>query len=90
MSKQLPLCKYCGAKIMWVETASGARMPVDPDLVWSDDCDHGDKLVTLDGRVVVIDQKQEVESVEGYVSHFATCPKADEARKTRRKGDDRD
>lgn len=77
-------CKYCGAGIKWVETNKGKAMPVDPELVSSDDCDNGAFLVTEDGRVIKIDHgNAKYETTDGFVSHFATCPSANEARRPR-------
>ena len=53
-------CKGCGQNIAWVVMESGKRAPLDPDLV-------SFTVVGDDGRGRV---------VRGYVSHFATCPKA--------------
>lgn len=67
-------CKYCGSLIDWMVTASGAKMSVDPDLISSDDCEHGDVLVTEEGQTIKVDHsKQDYESFDGFVSHFATC-----------------
>jgi hypothetical protein len=80
----MPNCRYCGATIKWVETNKGKLMPVDPELISSDDCEHGDFLVTEDGRVLKVDHsRNDYESTDGYVSHFATCPDANTARKPR-------
>ena len=65
------LCKSCGARIWWVVMGgTDARMPVDADPQW---------VVTIesDGKAVTRD---------GYRSHFATCPNADQHRKRGRKG----
>lgn len=81
-------CRSCGAKIKWIKTTAGKNMPCDPELVTADDCDAGIVLVTEEGDVVKITSQtvlsgEGCHSVEGYVSHFATCPNAD---KFRRKG----
>lgn len=76
-------CKYCGAKMEFVETNNGGKMPVDPELVSSSDCEHGDVLVTEDGRVFKVNHnRSDYEETFGYVSHFATCPHADRARQS--------
>ena len=61
-------CRLCGADIEWLEMhPSGKRMPANSP---------GEKrLVRLpdgDGRAVLVD---------AYLPHWATCPKAAEARK---------
>lgn len=50
-------------------------MPVDPELISSDDCEHGDVLVTEEGEVIKVNHsRNDYETYEGYVPHFATCP----------------
>lgn len=62
-------CRSCLATIYWIETASGRRMPVD--------CE-------VDGGHTPSEPRSRV-SVDGTgVSHFATCPNADEHRRARR------
>lgn len=63
-------------------------MPVDPELVDPDDCDEGTLLVLESGRTLRVGKENitgsgfEREPQEpGYVSHFATCLHASEARK---------
>lgn len=68
-------CKYCGAAIEWKVTKAGKKMPVDPELISSDDCEHGDVLVTEEGEVIKVNHsRNDYETYEGYVPHFATCP----------------
>ncbi len=67
-------CRGCAAKVRWVTTASGRKMPVDPDPVRPD----GERLfVWPDGEV----GRTHPGFTSGYVSHFATCPKAGSFRK---------
>lgn len=67
-------CKSCGARITWLKTARGSRIPVDEDPVPT-------------GNVVVVGWMAKVfknpETAEAaypdeprYVSHFVTCPQA--------------
>jgi len=60
-------------------------MPCDPDVVSSEDCEEGDLLVREDGVCVPIKEGYPKESVTGYVSHFATCPNAEQHRKPKTK-----
>jgi hypothetical protein len=77
----MPKCKSCGASILWLVTENGKKMPVNAKPVPYKEKDDGNlTLVTSKGRVVkgVLD----VSSDEvGYISHFATCPQANEWRK---------
>lgn len=67
-------CRSCKAPIVWVLTASGARMPVDA---------KPEKRIVLtpDGRRP--DAAPRAEVVDTYVSHFATCAHAAEHRKAK-------
>lgn len=61
-------CSSCGAKILWVKTAKNDQpMPLDTP---------GDPRIVLDE-----DGKAHV--VRTFISHFATCPNADQHRKKR-------
>jgi hypothetical protein len=61
-------CKSCGAAIVWAQTESGRRMPLDAE---------PERRFVLAGVEPTI-----ARSVPTYVSHFATCPQADEHRRT--------
>lgn len=63
-------CKGCGAKVRWVKTANGNRMPLDVEPVAKN------VMVEFMGAYVL--------AKEAYTSHFATCPKADELRGKKR------
>lgn len=76
----MSVCRNCGAKIDWVETEAGKKMPVDPDRVNLDDCEIGDILVTDLGETIKKTKETKIDA-EGYVSHFSTCPKEDYWRK---------
>lgn len=55
-------CASCNARIVFLETAAGKRMPIDADTVEAQD------TVYEHGR---------------HVSHFSTCPNANQHRKSR-------
>lgn len=77
MSDRLPVtapCSTCGAPVHWGVTASGRRMPLDPGP------DEGGDLVLEDGRFVAFEPLLHGD-VPRYVSHFATCPDAEQHRK---------
>lgn len=78
-------CRGCGAEIRFIKTKSGKAIPVNPSPVYIED-KNGDKIiVTTDGRVsngrleVVTSQNQFL--TRGYISHFATCPFANNYRR---------
>lgn len=79
MSTTLTACRGCGAKIIWVTMKSGKAMPCDPEPLpyWL-----GKKgvyrIVTPNGEVVAASldgPSREADGI-GYISHFATCPRA--------------
>jgi hypothetical protein len=81
-------CRSCDADILWVEWASGRRMPVDAvadnrpvgrggDIVLAHRKD-ADKLLAEKYEPGKHDAKR-----NRYTSHFATCPNADEHRRAR-------
>ena len=79
-------CKACGAEIIWIRLTSSKMHPCDPGY-WRFKEDGGpDRLVTLDGRIVagtivVHPEPKEMVLPKGMISHFATCPFADDLRK---------
>ena len=77
-------CRKCGQEIIWIKTASGKSMPCDPEEVvyWKDSKGKG-RVVTPNGEVVAcrLDGDPQEATGMGYVSHFATCPNAEEFRK---------
>jgi len=88
-----PTCTGCHAIIRWLKTPAGKAMPVDPEKLseWvTDEAPKGTEarrisLVTDDGRMETGYQASVLtpasRNIEGYVPHFATCPKADQFRK---------
>lgn len=76
-------CRYCGADIYWQTMASGKRMPCDAELMAV--YEGGDKVfIREDGRTIRGTAHKEKGGKKiglGRVSHFATCPRAREARR---------
>lgn len=77
-------CRSCGAEIIWVKMQSGKKMPCDPPLLpfwWSPKGEH--TLITQDGETVTGDLDGEPDEVTdvGRISHWATCPHADNHRR---------
>ena len=83
----MPICKSCGAKIKWIDTSAGKKMPVNAEQVkyWQRDGAKG-KAVTLNGEVISCDFTGDISKPTGvgYISHFSTCPNADAHRKGKR------
>lgn len=73
-------CKSCGRFIKWVKTVKGKSMPVDPDRIKYSEAEIGDILIDDSGNTIKKTAFPQP-SVRGYISHFSTCPQADEWRK---------
>ena len=72
-------CRGCGATIIWI-----GKIPCDPDQVgyWQKPKAKG-KVVTPNGEVISCEfsgDQNEATGI-GYISHWATCPKADQFRR---------
>ncbi len=75
-------CRSCRARVLWVVTDGGKRMPVDADPVpdgtlviadrGADDTPH---VTSVAPDALLIDDPPR------YRSHFATCPNADQHRR---------
>lgn len=63
------LCKGCGKKILWGITRQGKQIPLDPK----------PPVYLVKGNPRDGHQPLEIERLRHvYVSHFATCPKAND------------
>lgn len=79
-------CRSCTAEVFWARTASGKLIPIDAEPV-----DGGNVHVVTrraDGtpatiRVATQDELGIHPDKSTYVSHFATCPSANEHRSKR-------
>lgn len=76
-------CRSCRRPLLWLRTGGGKHMPVDPDPVLG-----GNLLAdTRRGTVEVVHEQARIDAEERgeplYVSHFVTCPNADEHRQRR-------
>jgi len=73
-------CRSCGAEIKFIKTTRGKWMPVDPEQIQAKDCELNNVIVKEDGTVITVTPYTSDDTV-GYVSHFATCPNAEEHKK---------
>jgi hypothetical protein len=69
-------CRGCGADIVWTVTEAGKRMPIDP---------KPEKRLVLMRRDGI--ENPIAMARDTYMSHFATCPKAADFRRTEEGGD---
>ncbi len=63
-------CKTCQAEIVWMLTSAGKRVPLDPP-----EKRYVENLTST--------HRGQVEVQDTWLSHFATCPQADQHRKKR-------
>ena len=76
-------CRSCGAAIRWATTVNGKRIPLyeqpvpDGNLVLSDPTpgSYAPTALHVDPDALLLDDPPR------FVSHFATCPHADQHRK---------
>ena len=72
-------CRKCAARIVWAVTERGKSMPVNRDPV-----ENGNLVLEeQDGRPPIARKPDELldRDLPRYVSHFATCPNAEEFRR---------
>lgn len=73
-------CRSCGGEIRWAKTAHGRNMPLDADPA-PDDVHAG--FVLRDGGKLALSVTRDMTPGETlYLSHFATCPNADQHRRS--------
>ena len=77
-------CRGCGKQIAFIKTEKGKTMPVDPEPEYFIPAGGPNTYVMIDGSIKrgrKPDDGDKEESWIVYISHFATCPKADDFRK---------
>lgn len=76
-------CRSCNAEILWIKMASGKNMPVDPFKHTIIKGAGNETLVTEDGHIIHgrFASYEEGANASGYISHFSTCPNANQHRK---------
>lgn len=79
-------CSSCGADVIWCTTTKGKSMPVDKEPVDTGNLilEHGagvpKAIVVGDRGVFDLDDNGGGAPAPRYVSHFVTCPNAQEHR----------
>lgn len=69
-------CKSCKGEIIWGVTEAGKNMPVDAATVT-----EGTRYATVQNGETTYLQRVTAEGVPGHLSHFATCPNANQHRR---------
>lgn len=72
-------CKSCGAAIIWARTSAGKPMPVDAALTRGANVRL--RWEGSDVRADVVKASLAFGSTDTRMSHFVTCPKADQWRR---------
>jgi hypothetical protein len=72
-------CRSCNAPLLWAKTEKGHRIPLDPEPVPAD----GPGLFVLRHGVAVAVPPLAYPDEANYISHFSTCPQADQHRRSR-------
>lgn len=76
-------CTSCGAEIRWAKTEKGKWMPIDPLPAENGNIvpiGRGDQVLA---HVLSKDENPE-EHAHRYTSHYATCPNANQHRKSKK------
>jgi hypothetical protein len=73
-------CRKCSEPIIFIQSLKGRAIPCDPDLE-THVLKPGVVVVTPDGRVLRGTEESRETSVQGYSSHFSSCPYAEDFRK---------
>ncbi len=75
-------CSSCGAEILWVKTEAGRSMPLDIAPVANGNVSiGGDDVATYHSKAQLIEAAKDNLLPTLYISHFATCPHAQQHRK---------
>lgn len=74
-------CKSCNAPMVFITTKKGKSMPCNAKLVRFDFEAGGPALLVTEDGEVVRGRISKTGADEGYISHYATCPHANEFRR---------
>ena len=78
------ICRSCRAKILYIETVSGKKMPCNAEPVLYKETGEGnDKVITPEGVLISCDLVTDPNEADGlgYVPHWGTCNAPDKFRK---------
>ena len=78
MRDQTGTCRSCGAPILWTKTRKGKNMPLDP----KPDPEGRFVQILQDDHILAHFDRTRSERGPHYQSHFATCPDADQHRRS--------
>lgn len=74
--REMPVCKGCGAPIVWHKTAEGKSMPCSPvPYLYRQRPGGSRKVLTLYGKIVSCEWAwNDKDAKLGYLPHWAVCP----------------
>lgn len=75
-------CRKCGVMIGFIKQLNGKRHPVDAESFAAHALGPGIVVVTPEGRILRGSEMSVNLTAQGYISHFTTCPYANEFRKS--------
>lgn len=83
MKAKTSSCRGCGKPILWGVTSDGKKIPLDPRapvyVVRVLECPGTDhQVIRLERSSLIDGMEVDGEPQVAYVSHFATCPKAND------------
>lgn len=81
----MPKCRRCGAEIMFIRLRSGKYNPVDPCKRTIIQDGGKEVLITETGEIIrgTFASYDDGANGSGYISHFSTCPFADNFRRNK-------
>jgi hypothetical protein len=71
-------CKSCGAEIIWAKTPTGKSMPLD-----AEPHPRGNIVLDANGCTGPVRPGDVPDLSVRYLSHFVTCPEANQHRKSK-------
>ena len=83
----MPECRSCGAAISWLTTSSGKKMPVNSEEVPFIPDEAGQALAVSSENEIIrgrtcSESFEDERWIYARLSHFATCPNADNHRRS--------
>ena len=76
----MPKCRGCGADIVFIKSQTGKNMPCDAGLKRGGELKAGSFLINEHGKFL----KSPRPFDQGYTPHWATCPNADDFRRSKK------
>lgn len=85
--QRIDQCRACGAPILFIKSVAGKSIPVNAEqILYQQKAGGSLRIVTPNGEVLSGEPEKDPQKATGigYISHFASCPCADQFRKQRK------